>query len=61
MWRQSLSQHQCSLIVFMDGDIHGHIFNRKIGGLIQLTNHVNDGKQLFAACRKSNDFGFHRG
>jgi hypothetical protein len=41
--RQSLSQHQCSWIVFMDGDVHGCISNRKIGGLSQQTNHVNDG------------------
>ncbi len=56
LWRQSLSQHQCSWIVFMDGDIHGRISNRKIDGLSQWTNHVIDGKQLSAACRKSNDF-----
>ncbi len=35
LWRQGLSQHKRSQIVFMNGDIHGRISNWKIGSLSQ--------------------------
>jgi hypothetical protein len=31
LWRQGLSQHKRSRIVFINGDIHGRITNWKIG------------------------------